>query len=258
MTKLFTRDGAEHTGQVYTKTTGRTYCVKPNMCNRCGGAGRSDRWAFTGFTCFDCGGEGSRGTIDVNLYTVDKLAKLNATKAKADAKRAAAAQAKADKAATEAAERAEAFRASRADVIARSAPHMADAFIADVMTRALERNDMTDNQAAAVLAAVDRIETRAKVRAASGFVGKPGERVELAVTVERVASFERPKFAAPWVTETITIVTMRDEAGNAIVSKSTAFYAERGEKLTFKATIKEHSDFRGEKQTVVQRIKRAA
>lgn len=29
-----------------------------NMCTRCGGAGQSDRWAYTGRVCYDCGGTG--------------------------------------------------------------------------------------------------------------------------------------------------------------------------------------------------------
>lgn len=31
---------------------------KSNTCRRCGGAGRSDRWALTGYTCYQCGGSG--------------------------------------------------------------------------------------------------------------------------------------------------------------------------------------------------------
>ena len=31
---------------------------RDDMCPRCGGAGHSDRWAFTGKTCYRCGGSG--------------------------------------------------------------------------------------------------------------------------------------------------------------------------------------------------------
>jgi hypothetical protein len=29
-----------------------------NTCNRCGGAGRADKWVHTGSTCYQCGGSG--------------------------------------------------------------------------------------------------------------------------------------------------------------------------------------------------------
>lgn len=31
---------------------------RTNTCNRCGGAGQADKWAFTGYVCYDCGGSG--------------------------------------------------------------------------------------------------------------------------------------------------------------------------------------------------------
>ena len=47
---------------------------------------------------------------------------------------------------------------------------------------------------------------------------------------------------------------MRDEAGNAIVVKSPSFYGrEKGDAFTLRATVKEHSEYRGEKQTRVER-----
>jgi hypothetical protein len=29
-----------------------------DTCSRCGGAGRADKWAYTGHTCYQCGGSG--------------------------------------------------------------------------------------------------------------------------------------------------------------------------------------------------------
>ena len=42
--------------------------------------------------------------------------------------------------------------------------------------------------------------------------------------------------------------------GACLVSKSGAFYAEEGEELKIKATVKEHAEYLGQAQTVVQRI----
>jgi hypothetical protein len=261
-TPLFTRHGKAHTGPVGRDSKGNPFTTKPHTCSRCGGAGRADKWAHTGYVCFDCRGRGNTGTDTVKLYTADKLAKLNAAKAKADARREAARIAKAAVAATEAAARSEAFLAEHAALIARAKPHMEDAFIGDVMGKALAKNLITVKQAEAVLASVDRIEAWAKakaeqavVAAASRHVGKVGERVEIAVTVERVAKYERPSFSNPRYTDTVFIITMRDADGNALVSKTPSFHAEAGEQLTIKATIKEHSEYNGEQQTVLQRIK---
>lgn len=254
-TELLTRQGTAPTAPVQTNAKGHSFFVCPRTCSRCGGAGRSDRWAFTGYTCFDCGGAGSTGTQTVKLYTADKLAKLNAIKAKADAKRAAVAQAKADQHAAEVAARAEDFRAVYGDLIARSAPHMGNEFTCDVMTRAIANSQISEKQATAVLASIERIEAQVRVAASSRHVGKVGERLEVAVTVDRVASFDRPRFGAPWTSETVSIVTMRDTDGNAIISKSPSFYAAKGESFTIRGTVKEHSEYRGEQQTIIARAK---
>lgn len=203
--------------------------------------------------CYDCGGIGTRGTETVKLYSAERLAKLNAAKAKADARRAAIAQAKAEAHAAEVAARADAFRIQHASLIERSAPHMTNTFIGDVMGRAIRECQITPGQVDAVLAAVERIEREAALRASSDYVGKPGERLTLAVTVERALWYERPAFNAPWTTTVVHIVTMRDAAGNAIVSKG-RFTAEKGEQLTIKATVKEHALYKDERQTVVQRV----
>lgn len=59
-------------------------------CPRCGGAGRSSKWCFTGGTCWQCSGTGKRGNpAVVKEYTPEYAAKLDARRAKRDAERAA-------------------------------------------------------------------------------------------------------------------------------------------------------------------------
>jgi hypothetical protein len=89
MTALFTRNGHEHTGKHFTDEKGKPFIRERVMCWRCGGAGGGQQWAHTGWTCYQCNGAKFTGTRDLPLYTAEKLAKLNATKAKADEKRAA-------------------------------------------------------------------------------------------------------------------------------------------------------------------------
>lgn len=90
------------------------------------------------------------------------------------------------------------------------------------------------------------------------YVGEPKQRMTFEVTVVRHFAFARESFAGYGI-ETVHIVTMVDKAtGACLVSKSTAFRAEEGEELKIKATVKEHSEYRGQAQTVVQRIAEVA
>lgn len=48
-------------------------------CPRCGGAGASSKWLFTGKVCFECGGSGKRARpLVVKEYTEEYLAKMEA------------------------------------------------------------------------------------------------------------------------------------------------------------------------------------
>ncbi len=59
-------------------------------CPRCGGAGGSDKWAFTGWTCYECGGTGESPTPVIEKeYTPEYRAKLDErARKRAEAKRA--------------------------------------------------------------------------------------------------------------------------------------------------------------------------
>ena len=79
-------------------------------------------------------------------------------------------------------------------------------------------------------------------------VGEVGKRQVFEVTVLRCIPFEG-------FYGRIYFTTMVDkESGACILSKSGSFAANEGEELKFKATVKEHSDYKGQAQTVVQRI----
>lgn len=59
-------------------------------CPRCGGAGGSDKWSFTGWTCYECGGTGESSTPVIEKeYTPEYRAKLDErARKRAEAKRA--------------------------------------------------------------------------------------------------------------------------------------------------------------------------
>jgi hypothetical protein len=141
-----------------------------------------------------------------------------------------------------------------ADLITKAQPHMQIAFIKDVIEGGLSGRFISDKAISAVARVIESIEQRAIWKANSRHTGTVGKRQTFNVVVDRIASYERPSFAG-YGYDRVWIVTMRDEAGNAIVSKSTAFCPDQGANLTIKATVKEHSSYDGEQQTIVQRIK---
>lgn len=265
MTALFFRSGLEFTGKPVSRTaTGGTTLGK-QKCSRCGGAGGADKWAHTGWTCFDCNGSGDGKIITVKLYTAEKLAKLTAIAEAKAAKRAAEyaiAQATL-RAKTQANQ--EAFDAEFADVM----PWLAEVgyadddietrykegFLGDMLRCAIERAAWSPAQAAAVRNAYAKAIEAKRVRAASRYVGSIGLRISAEVTVEREASFPRPKAMAPWVTEEVFITTMRDDEGNALIVKSPSFRVPVGARLSIKGTVKDYGDWKGEAQTFLQRVK---
>ena len=255
MTTYLTRDGVAHNGPVAENEKGQPYFTRARPCRRCGGAGGSDKWKHTGWTCFDCGGSGAGGSETVRLYTAEQLANLDAAQNKRNARKQAAAEAAAELRRAEAAARAQAFETRHGALLAAAERYLERSeFLRDVVTKARERNDLTEAQSEAIRKVVAKIQASDAAKASSQYVGAPGERISASVTVERSTSFERPKFGADWKSETVWVTTMRTADGNALVAKTPTFCPEVGALLAIKATVKEHTEYRGEQQTVVQRV----
>lgn len=102
----------------------------------------------------------------------------------------------------------------------------------------------------------------------SEWVGEEKQRMELELTLIRDYSYERPAYTYGW--ETAHIYTLADSDGNCFIWKTSkplmvehededgfidATYAEPGDKVALKATVKEHGEYKGVKQTVVTRPK---
>lgn len=91
-----------------------------------------------------------------------------------------------------------------------------------------------------------------KLRAAkstSEYIGEIGSKIELKVTYIHTSSWEN----AYSVTN---LHTFKDENGNTLVWKTGNFIeADYGTQLTIKGTIKDHSEYKGTKQTVLTRCK---
>jgi hypothetical protein len=116
-------------------------------------------------------------------------------------------------------------------------------------------------RAAAERAEAERLERErierdiAERKAVSQHLGTVGQRLDLDLTVTRVASYQARPYGS-WGRDTVTryVVTMRDDEGNVVVWFS-EYNRTQGERLTLRGTVKEHSEYQGEKQTVIQRVK---
>jgi len=250
MTQLFSRSGTPRTPNGGTAEK-PTYSYR-GKCGRCGGAGGSEAWRFTGWNCYDCGGSGIGQPQLEKLYTQEQLDVMNARLAKrhaaADAKRAAeVARIEAEKAAER-----DAWREAHAAFLGKLAELLADreegdfwaTFERDFLRR---QGEPSERQREIVEAELAKRARDAKAR----HVGKVGERITLRLTTERVIDCSWGSF--PRIVSFLCIA--RDESGNAIVYKGAGDFPGEGQTLTVKATVKEHTSYKGLPQTVVARPK---
>lgn len=102
----------------------------------------------------------------------------------------------------------------------------------------------------------EREEAEEKARKViSQHIGTVGEKVDIDAVLEKNAWFEIPSFRG-FGTDTMHIYTFRDSQGNALIWKtSKGLGIENGEAVHIKGTIKEHSEYDNEKQTVLTTCK---
>ena len=203
---------------IKTDRNGTKYYEGMVTCDRCGGRGGADAWQWTGWTCYKCGGTG-KILGKWKEYTPEYEAKLEAKRqAKIAAWKEEQAKYEAERDAREAQIRAE-REAREAEEAAR--------------------------------------------RAISQYVGTIGEKINITVKFERVASFEIPAYGGGWGRmQTMRIYTFADENGNKFIWKTTSWLKsdkdedfEEGSTITIKGTIKAFGEYKGEKQTELQRVK---
>lgn len=116
--------------------------------------------------------------------------------------------------------------------------------------------------AAARKAEEERLEAerlaREAEKAISQYVGEIGEKITTTATYIGSPYFESRSFGG-WGTETCYINTFKDEAGNKIIWKTSARNVgvefEEGATVQLSGTVKEHSEYKGEKQTIIIRAK---
>ena len=92
-------------------------------------------------------------------------------------------------------------------------------------------------------------------KAISQHVGAVGDKVDMDVILEKNAWFDIPSFRG-YGRDTMHVYTFRNDHGDAIVWKtSKGLGIEEGTKVHLKGTIKEHGEYKDEKQTVLTRCK---
>ena len=102
-------------------------------------------------------------------------------------------------------------------------------------------------------------------KAHSAFLGVANERMEFKLHVDKIVEVEVQKFSY-YDSSIMRIYLMRDEAGNRVVYKTKTnwhmsamdgicMFVEEKSDITVKATVKAHADYKGEKQTIIQRAK---
>lgn len=240
-------------------------------CRRCGGAGFSDKWYYTGRTCYECNGAGvnpARPQI-VKKYTPEYEAKLEAKREARRVKQEQELKAKAEQLNAEFL--AEYFPNGKMYVVANSydcnvkeleaagAKYVFDWYFTEPQER-FQTVEVTP----AEITFVNRHGIRmfindtwnvihAKVKAlepVSQYVGSVGEKLTITATYAHRAWFDS-KFGTAYIHNFIT------DDGSILVWKTSVGnigFAD-GERVEITATVKEHSEYKGKKQTALARCK---
>lgn len=254
-------------------------------CPRCGGAGGSDAWAYTGWTCYKCGGTGRAvNPLIWKEYTEEYAAKLQAQREKREQKRIAKLEAEWGKTAQkwlsennfnsegktflflgntyEMRENIKAVGGSYNGILGWHIDHEVEGYqflqvsVEECTTKDLFKGysfsaELSDDFKARCKAEYNKLNAVKD----SEWIGEIGERIDVDLTLSHVAQWEQNKYCG-YGTELVSLYTFKDAEGNAFVWKTTNWIeAEEGAKVHVRGTIKDHSEYKGTKQTVLTRCK---
>lgn len=243
-------------------------------CPRCGGRGGADAWAYTGWTCYECGGSGqSHKPQVIKEYTPEYRAKLDAQAEKRREKKMA--QAQAEKAGKQAEwKQSKGFLNDRIHIVSLDNSYdLRDSIKAaggryngetgwyfseahdEFQTVELTAEEALAEDAWGNLNWKWRNDIREIVEArrpaparTSEYIGKEGDKLELEVTHKHTGSYDT-------FYGTTYIHSFEDADGNILVWKTSAYGGFEKDQLKIKGTVKEHSEYRGVKQTVLTRCR---
>ena len=257
-------------------------------CDRCGGHGGAEVWKFTGWTCYKCNGSGKIHST-WKEYTPEYEAKLNANRLKRIEKKRQEeielAKANSNKLMSEFFEKngfnkegttwivlGDTYRikdelkskgAKFNSLLGWHFDHMESGYpiVAVDVEEVAFRNDFYrwnyKNNASEI---VERIrKTVNNVVSKSEYIGEIGQKIKnKEVKLISVNSYERTKYSG-YGFEDVYIYSFEDSDENIIVCKTTAFNRDliegEGKKFNIDFEIKDHSDYKDKKQTIVKRVK---
>lgn len=254
-------------------------------CPRCGGAGGSDKWAFTGWTCYECGGTGERHDKPeiIKVYTPEYRAKLDErNRIRWEKQRA---------------KKAEEFKANLSDHIQQKGFNadgklyvaVGDTFsIKDQLREAGAKwkphlNSWVFTEAPTEFATVEltaeeclvfhyedgwcdwshEVNFKELIQSklpkedvvVSEYVGAIGDKLDAQVTFIKYFSYERNAYRG-WGTELVRIYKFLDANGNILIWNTTAWLeVEEGKQYQLTGSIAEHKEYAGDKQTILKRCK---
>lgn len=256
-------------------------------CPRCGGQGGADQWKYTGWTCYDCGGTGiaQKPTI-IKEYTPEYRALLDARNEKRREKKRAE---EFDKNVAQQAEflSKKGFADGKIHVVTledtyalkdqiKAAggrydnllgwyfPEKQEAYQTVELTKDecfhqnawgnLDWNDYKDIQSI--------IKAKMPQQKASEFIGQIGGKIDIEATYIKTAAFDTHY---SYYGETTYIHQFKDDNGNILVWKTANSveevkngehrFIDAGSRVRLKGTVKDHNEYREQKQTALIRCK---
>lgn len=261
-------------------------------CRRCGGAGGADQWKATGWTCYECGGSGIASSPEViKVYTPEYEAILAERRAKRAEKKRQERISKAEELNRQflkdhgfsedgkiyavlgdtypIKDTLKALGCRWTNPFGWTSDHPLD----DYPTRSFDVSQVWERDKDGVYAwwcaDSDFIHEQMKLAEKklmaptnkSEYVYEVGQRIEEVVTITHIASFDT-HFG--WKTITKWIYTFANDEGTVFVWKTTSpcdrvvngVYRPRleGDRVRIRGTVKDHEEYRGVKQTVLQRV----
>lgn len=255
-------------------------------CSRCGGAGGADKWAFTGWTCYECGGTGVRNKpLIYKEYTPEHEAKLKAQREKRQAKLQA--QRDAEERAKAQELNARFFSKNGFDADGNIWVILGDTYsIKDELKELgckfdyslgwhcdhelaghpqlkLTASQICNQNENGVFVSWRNQELSQLISEAqeaikgkepeSNYVGAVGDRIDITATFKREISYT---VQIDWMTQTKWIYIFVDDSGNQLTWNTTAILTiEQGSRVNLRGTIKAHKEYKGIKQTELQRCK---
>ena len=217
-------------------------------CHRCGGEGGWKGWP--GYTCYRCGGGRYEHPRNIKLYSETKQAKLEASRIKRAETKRLKAVAKED-----------AFWKNIND----TDPEFYDAiqkhrgdsyFIENVCTSMMKYWSYTQPQREAIIKVGKQIDAKAAAESlkTNGYIGHIGERESFEATVTFRSSYVTESYSG-YGTETVYITILEDDEGRCIKHSGSGKLSNvpKGDKVSFSAMIKDHSEYNDKKQTVINR-----